>query len=317
MVPWELPDLYCPFPSLVNRHADVVGRATIEWAGRHGLLTTPKQRHRLEAVRVGWLIARTNPTTSLEALQLLANWCTWLFLQDDECDENGIGKDPAAIAARHQRSYEILSGSSLQRGDRPLSRALAELRQRFVQNARHGWMDRFVQTVANSFHASIWEAGNRERHITPDLDTYLAYRPYTGGVYTFIETIEVTERLGLPFEMYDHPYLQETVRCAVNVVCWSNDIVSLAKELKEGDVHNLVLVLQQHHRITIQEAIQCAAAMHDREVSRFMALEADMPDFGVYEAQVRHYLMLQKAWMKGNLDWSYMSGRYLLAQLTA
>lgn len=314
---WELPELYCPFPSLVNRHADVVGRATIEWAGRYGLLAEPNQRHRLEAVRVGWLIARTNPTTSLDALQLLADWCTWLFLQDDQCDERGIGKDPNAVAAIHGRSYEILAGAPLRRDDRPLSHALVDLRKRFMARARSGWMERFQQSVANSFQASIWEAGNRARGITPDLDTYLEHRPFTGGVYTLVETIELTEQLGLPYEIYEHPYIQRIVRRAVNVVCWSNDIVSLAKEIKQGDVHNLVLVLQHRHGISIQDAIQRAAAMHDAEVRTFMDLEADLPSFGEYDPALRHYLMLQKAWMKGNLDWSYMSGRYLLAQLLA
>jgi hypothetical protein len=313
---WELPELYCPFPSLVNRHADVVGQATIEWAGRHGLLTEPNLRYRLEAVRVGWLIARTNPTTSLDALQLLADWCTWLFLQDDQCDERGIGKDPEAVAAIHGRSYEVLSGAPLRRDDRPLTRALVDLRQRFMARARPGWMDRFLQSVVNSFQASIWEAQNRARGIIPDMDSYLEHRPFTGGVYTLVETIELTEQLGLPYEIYEDPYIQRLVRRAVNVVCWSNDIVSLAKEIKQGDVHNLVLVLQHRHGISLQDAVYRAAALHDAEVRAFMDLEAELPSFGEYDSALRHYIMLQKAWMKGNLDWSYMSGRYLLAQLS-
>lgn len=313
---WELPELYCPFPSLVNRHADVVGKGTIEWAGRHGLLTEPNQRYRLEAVRVGWLIARTNPTTSLEALQLLADWCTWLFLQDDQCDERGIGKDPDAVAAIHGRSYEVLAGASLRRDDRPLTRALVDLRQRFLARARPGWMDRFLHSVASSFRASIWEAGNRAQGIIPDMDSYLDHRPFTGGVYTLVETIELTEQLGLPYEIYENPYIQKLVRRAVNVVCWSNDIVSLAKEIKQGDVHNLVLVLQHRYGISLQDAIHRAAELHDAEVRAFMELEANLPTFGAYDPALYHYVMLQKAWMKGNLDWSYMSGRYLLAQLS-
>lgn len=314
---WELPELYCPFPSLVNRHADVVGRATISWAERQGLLTEPKLKYKLEAVRVGWLIARTNPTTSLEGLQLLADWCTWLFLQDDQCDERGIGKDPDAVASIHTRSYEVLAGAPLHRNDPPLTRALVDLRNRFLARARPGWMERFLQSVAASFDASIWEAGNRARGVVPDMDTYLAYRPFTGGVYTLVETIELTEQLGLPNEIYDDPYLQRIVRRAVNVVCYSNDIVSLAKEIKQGDVHNLVLVLQHRHKISLNDAIYRAAALHDAEVRAFMDLESELPGYGDYDPAVRHYLMLQKAWMKGNLDWSYMSGRYMLAQLSA
>lgn len=313
---WELPELYCPFPPLVNRNADTVEQRTIEWAAQQGLLTDPVVRKRLERVRVGWLIARTYPDTALDELQLLADWCTWLFLQDDQCDEKGIGKDPVQLAGIHNRSLAVLKGAPTHQKDRPLTFALTDLRRRLLERARPGWMARFLQTVADAFDASVWEAGNRARNSVPSVEQYLAKRPYTGGLYTLVEMVELTENLNLPFEIYDHPYIQKLTRRAVNAVCFSNDVISLAKELKQGDFHNLVVVLCHKDNISLQDAVYRVAALHDAEVRAFINLELDMPSFGpAFETAVKQYVRILKAWMRGNLDWSYMSGRYLLAQL--
>ncbi len=312
---WELPELYCPFPPLVNRNADIVEQRTIEWATQQGLLTDPIVRKRLEMVRVGWLMARTYPYTELDELQLLADWCTWLFLQDDQCDEKGIGKDPVQLAEIHNRSLAVLKGVPLHRNDRSLTIALVNLRQRLVERARYGWMPRFLASVAAAFDASVWEAGNRAANRIPSVEHYLAKRPFTGGLYTLVELMDLTENFNLPFEIYDHPYLQKLTRRAVNAVCLSNDVISLAKELRQGDFHNLVVVLRHKDNISLQDAVYRVAALHDAEVRAFINLELDMPSFGpTFEPAVKQYVTILKAWMRGNLDWSYMSGRYLLVQ---
>ncbi len=84
--------LFCPFASTLNQHAEVAEQDTIEWADRFRLLEDLDVRQRLCDVRVGWLVSHAYPNASREGLQLLTDWTTWLFLQDDQCDENGIGK---------------------------------------------------------------------------------------------------------------------------------------------------------------------------------------------------------------------------------
>jgi hypothetical protein len=59
-----------------------------------------------------------------------------------------------------------------------------------------------------------------------------------------------------------------------NVVCWSNDIVYLEKELRRNDVHNLVIVLQCHVGRTLEEAVTLATRRHDDEIQASMDLEA-------------------------------------------
>jgi 5-epi-alpha-selinene synthase len=96
-----------------------------------------------------------------------------------------------------------------------------------------------------------------------------------------------------------------------NVVCWANDIISLEKEVQRGDVHNLVLVLQQKLDLSLQEAIDRAAEMYNAEIQTFVKLEPHLPSFGKpVDANLRTFVSVLRTRMRGNLDWSLESGRY-------
>lgn len=133
-------------------------------------------------------------------------------------------------------------------------------------------------------------------------------RPYTGGLYTDIELIEMTEGIALPLAV---PLVQRLARITNNVVCWSNDIFSLPKERAHLDMHNLALILRHQEEIPLQAAVDRVAILTDGQVRRFIALEALLPSFGgPLDADVRRFVGVLRAWMRGNLDWSYESGRY-------
>jgi hypothetical protein len=53
------------------------------------------------------------------------------------------------------------------------------------------------------------------------------------------------------------------------------------------------------------------ARLVEQEVERFIALENDLPSFGAEaDGLVRRFMAVLRSWMRGNLDWSYESGRY-------
>ncbi len=308
----RLPQLYSPFPSGLNLHADSVGRETIAWARHFNLVTEDIVERRLATTHIGGLVGRVYLSTPRAQLQLLADWTTWLFLQDDQCDELGISKQPTQLQAIHARSLAVLRGAHPTLQDRPLTHALSNLRLRMLQYADAEWMSRFIASFEECLTASIWEATNRARGTTPDVTTYLQQRALTGGLYPYIVLIELTEQIHLPRQAREHPTVERLTLMAVNVVCWANDILSLAKEIKQGDVHNLVLTLQHKHRLTLQEALERAAALHDTEVRAFIDLELRLPSFGApVDAALKQYIAILRSWMRGNLDWSYTSGRYL------
>ena len=178
------------------------------------------------------------------------------------------------------------------------------------------WMARFVQSAVEYFESSEWEAENRERGVWPDAATYIRMRPYTGGLYTDIELIELTERIDLPIVVRNHPALERLALLTNNVVCWSNDIFSLQKERAHRDMHNLALILRHHEGITEQAAVDRVARLIKGQVQRFIALEARLPQFGPsIDGAVRRFVAVLRAWMRGNLDWSCETGRYRHAEV--
>lgn len=307
----NMPEFYCPFPSAVNRHAEAVNQHTLAWVQRFNLVPNDVDFNRLIASKFGWLAARAYPNAPLEELGIVSDWNTWLFIRDDQCDESGIGKDPTLLAGLHDNLLEILTGRKPGRQDPPLAHALHDLCERLLRKASNAWMCRFIHSVIEYFESSVWEARNRADKVTPDPETYITMRPYTGGLYTDIELIDLTESIHLPLHVRKHVTVQRLALMANNVVCWSNDIISFAKEVQHNDVHNLVVTLRQHHRLTLQESINRAAELTNAEVRAFMALQEELPAFGpAIDADLKRFVAVLRSWMRGNLDWASVSGRY-------
>ncbi len=136
-------------------------------------------------------------------------------------------------------------------------------------------------------------------------------RPLTGGLSIVDELVEIVEGTHLPQEVRDHASVRRLIDASHNVTCWANDVLSLEKELRHGDVNNLVMVLREADGLGLQEAVDRAVAMHDAEVDAFVGLSGRLPSFGPYvDAKLERYVSSLKARMRGVLDWSHETGRY-------
>ncbi|MDQ3583609.1 MAG: hypothetical protein M3495_19275 [Pseudomonadota bacterium] len=329
--PLLVPRLYCPIPSAVSPHLEAVNEHTLAWARRFGLVQEEQAFVRLRDSKFPSLIARAYPLAPRDRLDVISDWNTWLFLLDDECDEAGLGRKPDRLVTLHDRCLDVLSRfrpeslgrrrtsrsvpnpyrSRPGRPDVPLIYALDDLRGRMETLMSRAWMDRFAVSVSEYFDAAVWEARNRECGVWPNSETYIQMRPYTGALYTVLNLIDLSEAVILPLVVRKHPAYQALMLITNNVVCWCNDLFSLPKERAYDDVHNLALILQHQEDISLQEAVNRVARLVEQEVERFIALENDLPSFGPeVDSIVRRFVAGMGAWMRGNLDWSYESGRY-------
>lgn len=306
-----LPVLDVPFPSAVSRHAEVVHNGTVEWLDRSGVFADEAAYRRFRATNIGWLAARFHPDASRDALQLVSDWYGWMFFRDDQRDESEIGHQPARLAVENARLLEVLKGGAPPAKGEAMEHALADLRERMLTVVSADAWVRLVKSIAEHFDSTVWEANNRLRGVTPDVETYIGMRPITGGLNVDTEFIEVAEHTRLLPEMRKHPLVSMMSRASNNVVCWANDIFSLEKEIRRGDVHNLVLVLQHTQGLGLQEALDRAAGMHDAEVRSFIDMEKRLPPFsGPEAANLERFIGVLRTRMRGFLDWARESGRY-------
>ncbi|MBS0028821.1 terpene synthase family protein [Chitinophaga sp. 22321] len=310
----QLPVIRYPFPSGINQHADEAQLHIRSWVKSYRLLTTEKAWQRFDKARFAWLAARAFPDAALHELCIIADFNTWLFILDDQCDEATAGRKADYLKSIMAGLMDILQHNrevTMENGG-PLAAALCSIWDRMRAIGSPAWRLRFIRSMDDYFTSCIWEAENREAGIVPTVADYVRMRPFTGALLADIEAIEIIEKIYLSRSVAEHALLQRMIEACNNIVCWANDLFSCTKEARQGDVHNLVLVLKHHQQLTLQEAIQEATRMHNEEVAIFATLEKLLPLTGnETDYELLRYVSVLRSWITGNYDWSVRdTGRY-------
>lgn len=309
-------DVHSPFPQRISPYADQARRHVADWVRCVGLVHRESAWRRFERADFGWFAAAVYPTADAECLELMADWFAWLFLVDDQFDDGRLGHSPDRASEVVNQMRAVLADHRL-RGTAGLASptavsSLADLWQRTAPRTSPEWRRRFVGHLEACLRtAAVWEAGNRFRGTVPSEATYIVNRRHTGAIYVCMDLIEIVEDLSVPHSLYTAPEFTAVLDAACNVVCWTNDVYSLAKERSRGDVHNLVLLVQHHRGLDQPAALDHVRAAIHKETGRFLDAEARLltahPEQG---GQLVPCLGGMRSWMRGNLDWSRRTKRY-------
>jgi hypothetical protein len=271
---------------------------------------TEAQLKRFNAARFAWLTGRVHPDASYESILIVATYMSWLFMVDDLYDEAELGRYPERLKAQHQELIERMKHPRPLLGDEsPVVVGLADIWERMRQRGSPRWAERFIQTFEGYAYACQWEAENRASHRVPPLAEYMEFRRHTSALYQFFSLVELVEQVTLTPEILEYVHALE-VR-ADDGVSWVNDMLSLDKEVRAGDVHNLVVVLQHEYGLSPQGAMDHAARLFNARMREYVELERKLPSYGLEtDVALQRYLRGLRCWVRGNLDWSYESGRY-------
>ncbi|MBD2440394.1 terpene synthase family protein [Nostoc sp. FACHB-110] len=305
------PDLYCPFPSQINRYANLLESNAIEWLIQFNLLANESSYKRFCKSNFFLLVAGAYPFCPIEELNIANDLFSWLFIWDDQCDMSDLGEKPEVLAAIQQRFIEILKGDEPTRNDISLSYALADLRKRMLKTASTEWFSHFINSFQGYFDGCVQEAANRAQGITPDIESYIKTRSLSSAGDMTVELIEFCNHLTIPDVLRKHEIVQKLKQRTINILAWCNDIFSVPREMASNDVHNLVIVLHRQQQIPLDIAMQRAADIHNQEVKSMMNLELSLPSFGEeLDAELAAYILGMRSWIRGNLDWYFKSERY-------
>ncbi|MDY7227323.1 terpene synthase family protein [Hyalangium rubrum] len=306
----QIPELYCPFPSLISPHVEAVQHQVNQWMQARRYFQTKASFERFNAAKFAWLTGRVHPDASFESILIVATYMSWLFMVDDLYDEAALGRDPERLKAQHHELIDRMKHPRpLRGGESPVVVGLADIWERMLLRAAPGWTERFIQTFEGYAYACVWEAENRVNNRVPPLAEYMEFRRHTSALYVFFSLIEFVEHMTLTPELI--PHVHELEVRADDGVSWVNDMLSLEKEARAGDVHNLVIVLQHERGLSVQEAMDQAARLFNTRMREYVEIEQRMPSFGVEtDVLLQRYLRGLRCWVRGNLDWSYESGRY-------
>lgn len=313
-----IPKPHCPFPVKINKYFTVAHEHTIAWVEKFGLVAPNRpQSRRFSRAEFAKLAALTHPEIDVEDLKLVTDWHSWLFVHDDICDDSDIGRHAYKLKAMDLPLLAQLRGEAKPNPELPLSVALGDILQRLIARTDPSWVQRFVTHVEEYLSSNVWEAKNRQKGVPPALDDYMTMRRYTGAVLSCFDLILVVEDLapkGCPWVR--NRLVGELEAKANNHICWINDIFGLEKEIRENNVNNLVLVLQNRDRCDLQTAVTMAVDRCNEEIRSFtdlvekLAFSATDSSTTQTKALAR-YIEGMKSWMSGHIVWYQHTGRYL------
>ncbi|MGW0759719.1 terpene synthase family protein [Streptomyces sp. NPDC002814] len=309
-------DILSAFPHRLNPHAERTRRHVADWVRRTGLVHRESAWRRFQRADFGWFAAAVYPTADASRLDLMADWFAWLFLVDDQLDDGGVGRDPARALRIADQLCAVLSGhrpSDPPSPDTPTAvSALADLWERTAPLGHPGWHRRFAGHLETCLRtAAVWEVGHRVHGTVPSEEAYVVNRRHTGAIYVCMDLIEIAVDVSVPDTLYTGAEFTSALDHACNVVCWTNDVYSLAKERSRGEVHNLVFLVQHHRGWGRSAALDHVHAAIQEETDRFLRAEARLLTTHPHRAgQLAPCLTGMRTWMRGNLDWSRHTQRY-------
>jgi hypothetical protein len=316
VIPSRLTNIITP----VNPLAAEADLQAVAWAEQHRLVTTPAGRRRLAATRPGMLAAHCYPTASQSDLFLLADWMTWRFILDDLNDEGSYGWNPQALEPILTNVFFAAVRPDDHAATNPLGSALTNIFDRIGDRMSIGWRRRFVHHLIDYFTANIWQAAHRRTHDIPDVDTFPGMRRDAGAIIPSFDLVEFVESTTIPAELYYNKVYQRLITSAANVVCWTNDLMTLDKQLAHDDKHNFVPVLGHALEIPLEESIDEVAARAGLQVELFLTAEAELDRvfnaLGVSDdlrATTLDCVGMLRAWMRGHVEWGRNTARYLEA----
>jgi len=308
----RIPSVWSVEPSLYARAMDRHTRARV--LAVELLPRDPARVRRFDAGQFGLLTAHVYPKGRWERLALCNDWHAWLFLFDDEADElEEVGQRPDYLRAYVEACLDVLRGGRPRAHATPLERFTFQLRQRMSHLASELWMERFAHDVEDYLLRGTLPAA---RHWTegtvPELEPYIEQRALDSGVYTALDLVEFAEPgQELPEELFRLPLVQRMRQLCTRVVALTNDLFSFEKEvLWHHNPNNFVHVLRVNQGLGLEESIFAALEFINSDTDAFVACEEALLASRLSDPRVLAYVEGMKAWIRGNVHWSLVTGRY-------
>lgn len=307
----ELLPFWCPFEPTVNPHADAIEARCVEWIDRFELYGDERQRDRLIATRAAEIYSRALPRADAERVADVAKWLYWGFATDDLLYDNGPisvrAADFLALGAPLVRICEEPRARFA--WEPPYTDALRDLALAVRGRATPGQWVEWGHLARAWFFGMAWDVANAERGAPPSLNDYLMMRMHTGGIPSFITTLNIANGIELSPSQAGSSVIRALIETWSTLALLLNDLMSYAKETDNGDnSSNIISVIAHERRCSPGDAVPEAYALCDRIANLFLGLRAQLlPTAG---RVLRTYLAgLEHTW-RGILDWGFSSARY-------
>ena len=275
--PLTIPDIQLPFAVAPPRADTERLRAhALAWAQRYGLIGR-RGAHRLTTTALldlGIALCGGAPT---HRAQTLVCWYLWALTLDDRIDdgpwaENGALEHFIAAVQALTDSGDAVPSGERDRFEDPMLAVLVD--DLWPETQRWGsgpWRQRLAGHLIQHLRAQAAQVRMRETDTALALAEYLPLRRDSFGALFFFDLIDGAEAL----DPHEHPAQVETWsrlrKHAADIIAWTNDIHSVAKDVVCGERFNLVSILAHTAGLDWPGAIEAAHQMVNTAVAQFTA----------------------------------------------
>ncbi len=327
--PTQLPKFYMPFKTKHNPNLDTARVYSKEFAARTGMLCTlpggigvwdPKKFDAMDLAYCGHMI---DPHSDADGLNMTACWLTWGTYGDDYFPVvfTRIG-DLAGAKVFVVRQLAFMPddlGTPTPVPMNPAERALAELWPPTAAGMSPAGRRQFRQANQAMLESWLWEFQNQSQHRIPDPVDYVEMRRDTFGSGLTMSLARLRQGERLPPAIFETRPLQSLENAAVDYACFTNDVFSYQKEIEfEGEVHNMVLVIQQFLDVDKDQAVGVVNDLMTARMQQFQRVTdvefpALMEEYGLdgdARKALRSFADELEDWMSGIQEWHRAIDRY-------
>jgi germacradienol/geosmin synthase len=272
------------------------------------------------------------PDASIEDLFLTSDWLAWGTYADDYYPVVfGSTRDRAGAMLQNERFAALMPAADDDANPaavvvpaNALERGLADLWSRTTPEMSPGARTYLRRAVTEMTGSWLWELGNLALNKVPDPVDYLEMRRKTFGAELTACLASVRSGNAVPKALETHEAVASLENSAADYACIINDVYSYQKEIEfEGEVHNLVLVVQTFFDCDYPRAIGIVGDLMDQRLRQFeRAVTLELPqayeDYRLDQAQrdaVNARASQLREWLAGVLNWHRETRRYPEADL--
>ncbi|REF26312.1 pulcherriminic acid synthase [Xenorhabdus cabanillasii] len=276
--PLIIPEIRLPFAGPPPRSdSEQLRTNALSWALQYGLIGR-RGAHRLNTTPLLELGISLCGRASTHRAGILVCWYLWTLILDDRIDdgpwaENGVLDRFITAVQAVTENDRAESAGKISRFDDPMLVALAnDLWPRTRYLGSECWRHRLVRHLIRHLRAQAMLVRMRETNTALTLAEYLPLRRDSFGALFFFDLIDAAETLD-PYQHSADIEWWNTLRehCA-DIIAWTNDIHSIAKDVVCGERFNLVSILADTAGTDWPTAIESAYQMVNTTVAEFTAV---------------------------------------------
>ena len=187
----QLPAFYMPIGETgVSAWLPAAERELWPWLSARGLAPGEHVRGHIRRTNPALLSARFYPAAGCGILPLLAQFCAWAFIVDDEFDEGACGRD-SALSGRAVAGLLAVLEHGAAAGASPPMAALADLWGRLTAGRSAGWCRQFADNIRSWLITYHQGALQHESGYAPGIEEFCGYRQLAVGMHMFLDLAEV------------------------------------------------------------------------------------------------------------------------------